>query len=365
MDVDVDMENNSIETSRTEENDLRENFDDNGKITTILLDPTASPPLGDLGHFDMQMLMPDDNYPWIQAFENVIPTSNFLEEDILQTDVLSMLQPEDIDPALLDANFEFDFTIEQPHIQFPNHSLQVTNPSTSTPSLDPDHPTTDPQICSPLPTRRRRRRFQRPSKRKPARTRPQTRQNIRIPLTIAPQFLRPISPPVPSSIAPFAPTLPSTSVNCMPTSAFLDPKHISLSNSSQIPAPHTSTYPISNPPPSYPHTHAVRFPRCGHISLKHVYRRFPRSRTKLCICPNIPAVLPKIFFTNTNDGPTEKPQNYDMIRTARIVGAGMELEIDETGICDNCVRDGRKSKGSKSQTSGSRLGAWSSVSSLD
>ncbi|KAJ6263673.1 hypothetical protein Dda_2242 [Drechslerella dactyloides] len=305
------------------------------------------------------------------------------EQEILQLDVLSMLQPEDIDPALLTCNFDFDFDFptSQPYI-IPDIT-NVMNPGPTIPTildcqpLQPMNPVFDVDITDTgpsLPASKRRRR--KTTSRRPARSRRQTRQNIRIPLTIAPQFLRPTYPEPPRSMPPDTATqstqvsIPTSGPETRTTIFTTTPSALNIhSTTSSRPSrnttitPHTSTYPIPNPPPSYPHTHAVHFQSCGHISLTHVYRRLPRPRTKLCICPNIPDVLPKIYITNTDESDLQENQNSD--NSGRIIGAGMELEVDATGVCDDCVGAGRRTKRGRSRsrtTVTGRAGAWRGAS---
>ncbi|EWC43421.1 hypothetical protein DRE_07607 [Drechslerella stenobrocha 248] len=164
---------------------------------------------------------------------------------------------------------------------------------------------------------------------------PRKNHYIRIPLTIAPRFLRPALPSSSStsspSMKPYIPPLQTPPPRYEPNS--------SNPTTATAPPKHTSTHPIPSPPPSYPHSHAVHFPKCGHTSSHHVYAPLQRPRARLCICPYIPAVLPKVAL---NDGDNDGVAVPSHSRMGRIVGAGLELQVDEESVCDACTERGRR-----------------------
>ncbi|EPS43805.1 hypothetical protein H072_2206 [Dactylellina haptotyla CBS 200.50] len=101
----------------------------------------------------------------------------------------------------------------------------------------------------------------------------------------------------------------------------------------------TSTYPL--PPnfhPTYPHTHTVHFPLCGHTVTNHIHLPHRRPRVKLCICPNIPTVLPKLSRTvDTNLTGREEIK-------MKITGAELQLELDPTRACDTCQENAKRKR---------------------
>ncbi|KAF3168021.1 hypothetical protein TWF788_010995 [Orbilia oligospora] len=111
-------------------------------------------------------------------------------------------------------------------------------------------------------------------------------------------------------------------------------------------------------PPSYPHTHTIHYPLCTHtlpnqiflpkppitVDTNHHHHHHHRKTTLLCICPNIPNILPKIFIN---------PQTG----IASITGAELAVEVNNTSVCNDCLKklekDARKKLGKRK-----RKGGW-------
>ncbi|KAK6352916.1 hypothetical protein TWF696_004913 [Orbilia brochopaga] len=147
LDMDIDKDADSTESTTFEEAEGHpvENFQNTASVDIPMY---HVPVFNALDYLNIpQALTPglDFLFPTtdLPPLEEV--TSASVEESILRTDVLSMFQPEDIDPALLDSNFDFDFTTNQPYTPLLFDSLM--NPSPTVPTLDPD--ITD--LTPPLP----------------------------------------------------------------------------------------------------------------------------------------------------------------------------------------------------------------------
>ncbi|KAF3292843.1 hypothetical protein EYR41_006824 [Orbilia oligospora] len=107
--------------------------------------------------------------------------------------------------------------------------------------------------------------------------------------------------------------------------------------------------PSPQTPPSYPHTHTIHYSLCTHTLPNQILLPKPpttvntntnnhhhhhrRKTTLLCICPNIPNILPKISIN---------PQTG----IASITGAELTVEVNNTSVCNDCLKklekDGRK-----------------------
>ncbi|KAK6540182.1 hypothetical protein TWF694_009001 [Orbilia ellipsospora] len=162
----------------------------------------------------------------------------------------------------------------------------------------------------------------------PSKPRSKRRTNYnKIPLTINPAYLQPGLERGPPPVAP------------VPNS----PSQIPSSTPISIPIPRSrSSYPLpENFIPTYPHTHKIYYPLCSHTAPDKIHTPYLRPRLKLCICPNIPRIVPTIVTFRNGD--------------AGMVNAEVELEVDYSRVCDDCEKLMRRSGRRKRREKGGHV----------